>query len=89
MLGFVRERLAAICFTPKSGHWNSVCECPLCAKSGREQAQQRATYSITLPAQPAASIVKPDNHMMFVASALVRQSRYRRADSGGVHGLFT
>ena len=21
-------------FTPKSGHWNSVVECPLCAKSG-------------------------------------------------------
>jgi hypothetical protein len=22
-------------FTPKSGHWNSVAECPLCAKSGQ------------------------------------------------------
>jgi len=21
-------------FTPKSGHWNSVAECPLCARSG-------------------------------------------------------
>jgi hypothetical protein len=23
--------------TPNSGHWNSVTECPLCAKSGHEQ----------------------------------------------------
>src|SRR5262249_7931086 len=23
-------------FTPKSRHWNSVCECPLCAKSGHQ-----------------------------------------------------
>src|SRR5262249_12419772 len=22
-----------VCFTPKSGHWNSVGKCPLCAKS--------------------------------------------------------
>jgi len=27
-------------FTPKSGHWNSVAECPLCAKSRHEQLQQ-------------------------------------------------
>jgi hypothetical protein len=24
-------------FTPKSGHWNSVVECPLCAKSGHSE----------------------------------------------------
>src|SRR5262249_40591687 len=24
-------------FTPKSGHWNSVAKCPLCAKSGHMQ----------------------------------------------------
>src|SRR5262249_23575281 len=23
-----------VCFTPKSGHWNSVAKCPHCAKSG-------------------------------------------------------
>ena len=23
-------------FTPKSGHWNPVVECPLCAKSGHQ-----------------------------------------------------
>jgi len=23
-------------FTPNSGHWNSVTECPLCAKSGHK-----------------------------------------------------
>ena len=27
-------------FTPKSGRWNSVVECPLCAKSGHWAAQQ-------------------------------------------------
>ena len=25
-------------FTPKSGHWDSVVECPLCAKSGHQRA---------------------------------------------------
>jgi len=30
-------------FTPKSGHWNSVVECPLCAKSGR---MRRGKYKI-------------------------------------------
>jgi hypothetical protein len=25
---------ADVRFTPKSGHWNSLVECPLCAKSG-------------------------------------------------------
>ena len=25
---------ADVRFTPESGHWNSVCECPLCANSG-------------------------------------------------------
>ena len=25
---------ADVCFTPNSGHWNSVAKCPLCAKSG-------------------------------------------------------
>ena len=27
-------------FTPKSGHWNSVVECPLCAKSGHSALRQ-------------------------------------------------
>jgi len=34
-------------FTPKSGHRNSVTECPLCAKSGHYAAQQNSGYSIT------------------------------------------
>ena len=41
-LGVLNDSLAGhefyrprdVCFTPKSGHWNSVAECPLCAKSG-------------------------------------------------------
>jgi hypothetical protein len=35
-------------FTPKSGHWQTTVGCPLCAKSGCEQVQQMARYSITL-----------------------------------------
>ena len=27
-------RLPHVRFTPKIGHWNSVAQCPLCAKSG-------------------------------------------------------
>ena len=34
-------------FTPKSGHRNSVAECPLCAKSRHYAMQQTAAYSIT------------------------------------------
>ena len=30
----IRGRLGNVRFTPKSRHWNSVVECPLCAKSG-------------------------------------------------------
>ena len=30
-----QERIAHVCFTPKSGHRNSVAECPLCAMCGR------------------------------------------------------
>ena len=30
----IGARLRDVRFTPKSGHWNSVVECPLCAKSG-------------------------------------------------------
>ena len=38
-------------FTPKSGHWFRLSGCPLCAKSGREQLQQMAFYSITSSAR--------------------------------------
>jgi len=37
-------------FTPKSGHWNSVVECPLCAISGCEQVHKIA------PIQSASSL---------------------------------
>src|SRR5215471_1699324 len=30
----IREHLINVRFTPKSGRWNSVAKCPLCAKSG-------------------------------------------------------
>src|SRR5215472_6944247 len=31
-----------VCFTPKSGHWDSAARCPLCARSGCEQVHQIA-----------------------------------------------
>src|SRR6516164_1303380 len=34
-------------FTPKSGHWNLVAQCPLCAKSRHSALQQKSCYSIT------------------------------------------
>jgi len=30
----IEVRLPDVRFTPESGHWNSVVECPLCARSG-------------------------------------------------------
>src|SRR5262249_52129123 len=30
----IREGATDVRFTPESGHWNSVVECPLCATSG-------------------------------------------------------
>jgi hypothetical protein len=38
---------ADVRFTPKSGHWNSVWECPLCAKSRHSALQKERLYSIT------------------------------------------
>ena len=32
-------------FTPKSGHWNSVMECPLCAKSGHQRPGRIGAWS--------------------------------------------
>ena len=34
---------ADVRFTPESGHWNSVVECPLCAKSGHYTLQQKTS----------------------------------------------
>jgi hypothetical protein len=35
-------------FTPNSGHWQTTVGCPLCAKSCREQAQQKFTIETSL-----------------------------------------
>jgi hypothetical protein len=43
-------------FTPKSGHWNSVAACPLCAKSGREQVQQEASIRLPHPRGQVAEL---------------------------------
>jgi hypothetical protein len=31
-------------FTPKSGHWNSAAQCPLCAKSRHSALRQRTSF---------------------------------------------
>ena len=45
-------------FTPKSGRWNSVVECPLCAKSGRqfgcEEAARAEEFVFETAADPIA-----------------------------------
>ena len=41
---------ADVRFTPKSGHWNSASECPLCANSGLMHCNKKALHSITLSA---------------------------------------
>src|SRR5262249_36525368 len=39
---FVRDpTVGNVRFTPKSGHWNSVASCPLCAKSGHSALRKR------------------------------------------------
>ena len=40
--------LTNVRFTPKSGHRNSAAQCPLCAKSGREQVQQKSAMKAGL-----------------------------------------
>src|SRR3974377_1355376 len=38
------SRVSNVRFTPKSGHRNSVVECPLCAKSGHMQCSKRVLF---------------------------------------------
>jgi len=40
-------------FTPKSGHWLSVWECPLCAKSGLMQCSKQHGHSTASSARVA------------------------------------
>src|SRR5262252_9942375 len=39
-------------FTPESGHWNSVVECPLCAKSGLMRRNKRCSVATHIEARP-------------------------------------
>src|SRR6516162_2981348 len=45
---------ADVRFTPNSGHWSSVVECPLCAKSRHYAVQQILAYSITSSARASS-----------------------------------
>jgi len=47
-LADIATPLGDVRFTPKSGHWNSVAKCLLCAKSGREQVQQKSAMKASL-----------------------------------------
>ena len=42
----IQPCLSDVRFTPKSRHWLSVSECPLCAKSGHTQRSKMYRYSI-------------------------------------------
>src|SRR6516165_8662648 len=62
-------------FTPKSGHWNSVAKCPLCAKSGLMRCEKKCRYSIPLPSRQrdaagfrtrgALDIKRPKDRLLF------------------------
>ena len=55
------EILRNVRFTPKSGHYRSANKCPLCAKSGREQVQQKSNHSMisSARARKASGMVNP------------------------------
>ena len=53
-----REKLARnVRFTPKSGHWNSAGQCPLCAKSG---LMHRTNFEKNCPLVPVVLLSKSD-----------------------------
>src|SRR5262249_53812063 len=71
---------ADVRFTPESRHWSAQFRCPLCAKSGREQAQQSTGYSITSSARAsrvggmvnssALAVVRLINSSNFVGNSI-------------------
>src|SRR6516162_1101454 len=40
----IAASLTNVCFTPKSGYWNSVSKCPLCAKSGHWNSAAKSAF---------------------------------------------
>src|SRR5262249_21457252 len=75
-------------FTPKSGHWNSVAECPLCAKSGhptpaalRCSPQSVATRKNRVGARQPSCSAKAKYALKFAARPM------RLIDHNHVNGL--
>ena len=60
---------------PKSGHWNSAAQCPLCAKSRHSALRKKCRYSIPLPSRQrdaagfktrgALDIERPKDRLLF------------------------
>src|SRR6516225_9783362 len=50
----ISECLDDVRFTPKSGHWNSLVECLLCAKSRHSALPEERRYSITSSARESS-----------------------------------
>src|SRR5262245_51564975 len=62
------QRAYSVRITPKSRHHRSALALPICANSGREQPQQRGSYSITSSAwaSTVGEIIRPSDCAVFI-----------------------
>src|SRR5262249_51709366 len=81
-LADIGARQINVRFTPGSGHWKSIAECPLCAKSRRWRS-----YSITSSASASKSMIPPQSAL----HSRLKQLDYAHVNFNGhaVHGRFT
>ena len=63
----IRRKSTNVCFTPKSGHWDTPTKCPLCAKSGVMHCSKLLLKFRNLRIIPAAVAEKiPASKPLFV-----------------------
>jgi len=73
-------------FTPESRHWDSVVECPLCAKNRHSASQRKVAYSITSSAvaSSASGMVNP---IAFAVLRLMASSNFVACSTGKSAGF--
>jgi hypothetical protein len=71
-----------VCFTPKSGHWNSLAGCLLCAKSGH--SRRFHPFEITVICARGTSLVDDsvDLVVLIVRCCLYEQAAVRESNLG-------
>src|SRR6516165_2036641 len=87
--------IGRVCFTPSSGHWNSVVECPLCARSrhytgaavepapGGPCALPRAIPHVLVNEEPGSSRIRaPPVRNAFGGHVIGSTARLRRLKFG-------